>query len=115
MTLGRASVVDINVNDADIPQSVGIVVIDDQTTLLMDLTGLVDYEAEVNKLNKTLKSTVPAMENLEKKMNMPGYEENVKEDLKEANIVKLEGLKKKVADIEEAIANFERLALLEKK
>jgi valyl-tRNA synthetase len=115
MTLGKGSAVDINISDDDVPESVGIVVIDDQTTLRMDLTGLVDYAAEVKKLNKTLKSTLPAMQNLEKKMSAAGYEENVKEELKVANIEKLEGLKKKVSDIEEAIANFERLALLEQK
>jgi valyl-tRNA synthetase len=81
----------------------------------MDLTGLVDYAAEVKKLNKTLKSTLTPLQNLEKKINAVGYEENVKEELKLANIEKLEGLKKKVSDIEEAIANFERLALLEQK
>lgn len=111
MTLGKASAVDINPNHYDVPQSVGIVVIDDQTTLLMDLTGLVDYNAEVAKLNKTFKSTMPALENLEKKMSAAGYEENVTEELKKSNVDKLDGLKKKVADIETAIGNFERLAL----
>lgn len=115
MTLGKASAVDINPKEDDVPQSVGIVVIDDQTTLLMDLTGLVDYNAEVAKLSKTLNSTLPALQSLEKKMSAAGYEENVSEELKKANVDKLDGLKKKVADIEAAIANFERLSLLEKK
>jgi hypothetical protein len=35
--------------------------------------------------------------------------------LKKANDEKLEGLKKQVSDIEEAIANFERLLSLEDK
>lgn len=115
MTLGKGSAVEINISEDAIPESVGIVVIDDQTTLRMDLTGVVDYAAEVKKLNKTLTNTLPAMQNLEKKMSTAGYEENVDEELKFANIEKLEGLKKKVSDIEEAIANFERLALLEQK
>lgn len=113
-TLGKASAVDINVSDEDVPQTVGIVVVDDQTTVLMDLAGLVDYDAEVGKLKKTLTNTLPALENLEQKMSAAGYEENVEEDLKKSNIEKREGLKKKVADIESAIANFARLALLDK-
>ena len=36
-------------------------------------------------------------------------------DLKKQNVEKLEGLKKKITDIEEAIANFERLLTLEVK
>ena len=115
MTLGKGSAMDINISDDAIPESVGIVIIDNETTLRMDLTGLVDYSAEVKKLNKSLKSTVPAMQTLEKKMSAAGYDENVSEELKFANIEKLEGLKKKVSDIEEAIANFERLAMLEQK
>jgi hypothetical protein len=32
----------------------------------MDLTGLVDFDAEIKKLTKSLKQTMPAMESLEK-------------------------------------------------
>ena len=79
----------------------------------MDLTGLVDFDAEIKKLEKSLKQTLPALTTLDKKMSAPGYEENVKEDLKLQNIEKLESLKKKVADIESAIANYKNLAALE--
>ena len=63
-TLGKASVVEVN--PSSMPASVGLVVIDDQTTVLMDLTGLVDFDAEIKKLTKSLKQTMPAMESLEK-------------------------------------------------
>lgn len=114
-TLGKASAVDINPNNADVPQSVGLIVIDDQTKVLMDLTGLIDFDAEIKKLEKSLKNTTPAMTNLERKINAPGYEANVNEALKRANAEKLEGLKKKIADIEEGIKNFKKSAALEKK
>jgi valyl-tRNA synthetase len=113
MTLGKGSSVDVNPEDCAVPKSVSLVVIDDQTTLLMDLTGLVDFNAEIVKLEKSLKETMPALTTLEKKIAAPGYEENVKEELKVANVEKLAGLKKKVADIEEAIENFKKLAELE--
>jgi len=113
MTLGKASSLKINPDEGTVPQSVGLAVIDDQTTLLMDLTGLVDFGAEIKKLQKSLQQTLPALKTLEAKMAAPGYEENVKEDLKIANVEKYAGLKKKVADIEEAIENFDRLAKLE--
>lgn len=114
-TLGKASALDINPDDANVPQSVGLIVIDDQTKVLMDLTGLINFDAEIKKLEKSLKNTLPAMTNLEKKMVAPGYEANVNEALKRANVEKLEGLKKKVADIEDGIKNFKKLAALEKK
>ena len=53
------------------------------------------------------------MEQLERKMKANGYEEKVPEALKASNIEKLQGLKKKVADTEEAITKFERLLILE--
>ena len=48
-------------------------------------------------------------------MSVAGYEENVNDALKLQNIDKLEGLKKKVSDIEQAIQNFTELKASEKK
>lgn len=113
-TLGKALSVDINVEEDSLPKQVAIDVIDDQTTILMDIKGLVDYEAEIKKLEKKMKKELPLLTNLEKKMNANGYEEKVPEKLKADNIEKFEGLQKKVADIKDAIENFKNLALLEK-
>ena len=112
-TLAKASTVEVNPADDAIPPSVGTVIIDDQTTLLMDLKGLVNFDAEIKRLTKSLNSTKPVLTKLEKQMAAPGYMESAAETLKTANEEKLEGLKKKAADIQEAIENFEKLALLE--
>mmetsp|Transcript_27716 Transcript_27716/g.42415 ORF Transcript_27716/g.42415 Transcript_27716/m.42415 type:complete len:947 (+) Transcript_27716:1-2841(+) len=114
-TLGKASAVDVNADDADVPESVGISIVDDQTTVLMDLTGLVDYKAEIAKLQKNLKKTQPSLDSLKQKMSTAGYEEKVTDALKAANAEKAASLEKKVSDINEAIENFKRLELLEKK
>lgn len=112
-TLGKAASVDINLAEDAIPKSVGIVVIDESTTVLMDIKGLVDYAAEIKKLEKQLSKTAGPLEQLETKMNAAGYEDNVSEDIKASNTERLDGLKKKMADIEDAIANFKNLAALE--
>ena len=112
MTLGKAEAVYVNAEN--VPQSVGIVVIDDQTTVYMDLAGMVDFKAEITKLEKSLKKTAPALEALEKKMNSKGFQENATDDFRAQTTEKWEGLKKKVSDIEAAIENFSRLSLLEK-
>jgi len=114
-TLGRGSQVDINVPDESIPDSVGTIIVNDSITLLVDLKGMVDFKTEISRLNKNLKNAKGPMTQLENKMAADGYAENVPEDLKKTNVEKVEGLKKKVADIEEAIANFERLLSLEDK
>jgi valyl-tRNA synthetase len=114
ITLGKASSVEVNVEESQLPQSVGIDVIDEQTTVLMDIKGLVDYNVEIKKLEKNLSKTMPILTTLEKKMGADGYEEKASDELKAQNLEKLQGLKKKVADITEAIDNFKRLAELEK-
>jgi hypothetical protein len=46
-------------------------------------------------------------------MAAPGYEENVSDDIKSTNKERFDAMKKKIADIEEAITNFTNLAALE--
>lgn len=113
ISLGFGSKVDINAADEDIPDSVGTIIVNDSTTLLVDLKGMVDFKTEIGRLNKNLNKTKGPMEQLQKKMSTDGYAENVPDDLKQANEEKFEGLKKQVSDMEEAIANFERLLSLE--
>ena len=115
VTLGRASKVDINPPADSVPETVGTVIVDESLTLLMDLKGMVDFKVEIKRLQKDLTGAKKPLENLERKMAADGYEQKVPEDLKQANIEKLESQKKVVADIEEAIANFERLLSLEEK
>ena len=111
-TLGKASIVDINETESVI---VGTVVVDDSLTVLMDVKGLVDYEVEIARLQKSLKSTVPAIETLERKMAADGYAEKVPKDLQEANQQKLESLNGKKSEVETAIASLEKIQLLDKK
>ncbi len=81
----------------------------------MDLTGLIDYDAEIKKLEKALSKTTPSLEQLEKKMSAPGYAEKVSEVVKKANLERLDGLKKKAVETQSAIDNFKRLKGLETK
>jgi valyl-tRNA synthetase len=112
-TLGKAASVDINHKEDAISKSVGIVVVDEATTVLMDIKGLVDYAAEIKKLEKQVSKTMGPMMQLEIKMAAPGYDDNVSSDIKATNTERLDAMKKKGADIEEAIANFKNLASLE--
>jgi len=114
-TLGSGSQVDINTPDANIPDSVGTMVVNDSITVLVDLKGKVDFKTEIGRLNKNLGKAKGPMQQLETKMVTAGYQQNVPDDLKKANDEKLAGLKKKCCDIEGAIANFERLLILEDK
>eukprot|EP00970_Alexandrium_tamarense_P018589 scaffold13354_cov181-Alexandrium_tamarense.AAC.2 len=112
-TLGKASIVDINLDEDAIAKSVGIVVVDEATTVLMDIKGLVDYNAEIKKLEKQLSKSEGPLQQLEMKMISPGYDDNVSDEVKASNMERVDALKKKIADIQEAVANFKNLAELE--
>jgi valyl-tRNA synthetase len=114
-TLGRGSEVHINPAPESIPQSVGAQVVSDSITVLIDLKGIVDYKQEIDRLTKSLKKTSGPLQTLERKMAAEGYEDNVPDDLKRQNAEKLAAYKKEVSEIEETIANFERLLSLEEK
>lgn len=114
MTLAKASCIHININETDIPKAVGIVIVDDLTTVWMDLAGIVDYANEIKKLEKNLSKSLPFVRTLETKMNAAGYEEKVSEDVKKENAEKLASHQKKVAELEVAIDNFKRLLAAEK-
>jgi len=114
-TLGSGSKVDINLLDADIPDTVGTIIVNDSLTVLVDLKGKVDFKTEISRLNKNLGKAKGPMEQLEKKMTASGYQDNVPEGVRKTNDEKFVGWKKKCSDIEEAIVNFERLLSLEDK
>jgi valyl-tRNA synthetase len=109
-TLGKAS--EVLINAVDVPETVGTFIVDDQLTVLMDVKGLIDFKVEIARLDKNLKTTAPQIETLEKKMTAEGYD-NVPEDVRKSNQERLDSLRKKRDDLQEAISNFEKLALLE--
>lgn len=109
-TLGKAS--NVGINALDVPKTVGTFIADEKVTVYMDVKGLIDFKIEIGRLDKNLKATIPQIELLERKMAAEGYEK-VPEDVRQANEERLESLQKKRGDLEEAIADFEKLALLE--
>jgi len=112
-TLGRGSQVDVNPTSETIPESTGIQVVSDTITVLVDLKGMVDYQQEIQRLTKSLKKTLNPMDILKRKMAADGYEEKVPEDLKKQNTEKLAAYEKEIAELNDTIANFERLMSLE--
>ena len=86
VTLDKASKVDVNIDDVNIDEkeilkSVGVQVVDDTSTVWIDLGGIIDYKVEIQRLNKTLKSAKVSLEQLERKMKADGYKEKAPEAL----------------------------------
>ena len=114
-TLGKASQVDVNPPAESIPESTGIQVVNDAITVMVDLKGMVDYKQGIQRLTKSLKKTSNPMDTLKRKMGADGYEDKVPEDLKKQNAERLAAYEKEVNEIQDTIANFERLMSLEEK
>ena len=108
-TLGKANAVHINSELESMPKSVGVVVVDDSITVYMDLTGLVDFDAELAKLQKQLSKTEPIVEMLKTKMADPQYETKVALKVKQDNLEKLQANQTKVEELKAAIANYQAL------
>ena len=81
VTLDKASKVDVNIDEKEILKSVGVQVVDDTSTVWIDLGGIIDYKVEIQRLNKTLKSAKVSLEQLERKMKADGYKEKAPEAL----------------------------------
>ena len=111
MTLGKASKVDINAEN--VPESIGTLIVDEQCTIMMDVKGLIDYDVEINRLQKSLDKTLPSLQNVERAMAAEGYEDSVPQKIREENQERFQSLSAKKLEIEEAIANFERLKLVD--
>ena len=69
----------------------------------MDLTGLINYDIEIAKMEKTLSKIKPLIDNLDKKVNILGYRIKVLTELAVTNNKKLSGLNKKVEELTLAI------------
>jgi valyl-tRNA synthetase len=72
-----------------IPKGWGVKVINDQVTLLINLTGLLDVEVEIARLNKELERIEPFLESYRRKIAVPDYESKVPENVRATNAEKL--------------------------
>ena len=78
--------------------------------VLLQLKGLVDFDAEVVKLEAQLVSKVqPAIETLQAREASPDYTSKVPEAVREANAKKLEELLIQKDGLQKAIANFKTM------
>jgi valyl-tRNA synthetase len=83
-------------------------VLNERTTIYVDAAGLVDFKAEVDKLLKKRGLVAKALEGLEKKMSIPGYEEKVPAEVRQANQDKLDDMKSQMTEMDSAIAMLKK-------
>merc|ERR1712167_308089 len=96
-------------SEADVPRGCTINVVSSAITLFMNVEGLVDFAAEVTKLEKQANETNRSKDQLERKMNAPGYAEKANPAVQAKNLEKLAAFEAKLAGIARAIADFRRM------
>lgn len=92
-------------------KNMSIKVISESLSLLVDLTGLIDIDAEIVRLKKDQARIEPYIEQYKHKMEAEGYAERVPEAVQKANSEKLSGYESELATTLAAIESFEKMQL----
>jgi valyl-tRNA synthetase len=86
-----------------------VTVINESVSVYLMLKGVVDPAAEIAKLEKKSAQTAKQIADLQKKMEMPGYETKVPENVRADNTEKLAKLEAEVATTAAAMEDFKKL------
>jgi len=105
---GCGAVSVLSATDA-VPTGCGVNVINEAITIYLLLRGVVEPAAEIEKLNKKIAQVEKQVEDLEKKMAMPGYDTKVPPAVQQDNTDKLDKLRAEVESTRSAIGDFETL------
>lgn len=73
------------------------------------MTGLIDFDLQLNKLEKELKKAQPSSDKLKKKLENPKYLAKVPEEILKADKVKYEDSRKKIEKLCESIEQMKIL------
>jgi len=90
------------------PAGCSLQVLSDRLTLLVNLTGVIDVDVELGRLNKEVERLRPIIDSYKRKMAMAGYDK-VPESVRALNTDKLAGAEGELAVVEAAILDFQKL------
>lgn len=88
------------------PKNCCVKVISDQITLLVDLTGILDIDAEIKRLEKEVERLVPQLEGYKRKMNAVGYEAKVPANVQIMNSEKCAAYETELQNVSAALSTF---------
>ena len=97
--------------EGDLPKGWSIKVINEKLSILINLAGLVDVDAEVSRLQKEVARVAGQLDQYRRKAAMPGYEDKVPENVRVANVEKMSGFEAELQNLEAAIASFESMRI----
>jgi valyl-tRNA synthetase len=109
LTLSGASEVNILEGDAKPPSGCAVNILNENVEIHIFLKGLIDPDVEVKKLEKKLGESTTQLENLEKKMKVPLYEDKVPAAVKQSNTERVGKLNQEIEAIKQAIEKFKAM------
>ncbi|GBC09260.1 hypothetical protein RclHR1_08720003 [Rhizophagus clarus] len=92
-----------------IPTGCALSTVNDEINVLLMVKGFIDIDAEVSKFEKKLDKTIQSLTSLQKNISIPGYENKVPEDVREANDIKLKNYQAEIDALTHSIQNFLKL------
>ncbi|CAM6095914.1 unnamed protein product [Calypogeia fissa] len=110
-TLATLSSVEILREGDAPPLGCAVDIVNEEMTAYLVLTGLVDANVEILKLQKKKEEIIRSQEVLSKKMAVAGYSEKVPAIVQKDNLEKAEKIKAELDTVEEATENFRRLLI----
>jgi len=109
-TLAKAGEAKVLEEGENPPKGCAIHIASTELTVFILLAGLVDFEAEIEKLEKQKAQKIcPSIEGIVKRRNAEGYTSKVPEAIRQADEQRLEELNAQKLGIESAIRNFEAM------
>lgn len=108
-TLAKASVFERS--EGELAKGWSIKIVSDKLSIFVNLSGLVDVEAELGRLGKEVERINDHIETYRRKINAPGYESKVPENVRQLNAEKLAGFEVEMQATTSAIASFEAMKL----
>ncbi|KAH9252303.1 hypothetical protein BASA81_009756 [Batrachochytrium salamandrivorans] len=94
--------------DGDTPEGCVVSILPNSTLYLL-VKGQMDFDVEIAKLNGKISKITQVSKNLCAIMAGDGYAANVKPEVKESDLVKLNGYEAEIATLQIALANFTKL------
>jgi valyl-tRNA synthetase len=102
-TLGKAQSLEKRSDEDTVPPGWCVKVVSENLSLLLDLNGVIDCKEEIKRLEREVERLTPQVESYRKKINVPGYEDKVPENVRLLNQEKLSSYESELRTTLEAL------------
>lgn len=108
-TLAKGHHLRVIATDLSVPKGCCLKVISDQLSVLVDLTGLIDVDVEIARLQKDIERVTPMVDQYRRKISAADYASKVPESVQVTNAEKLAAYEAELEASRTALAAFEMM------